>query len=173
MINENRIGLLQNPGRVVAPAVLIALLTIGVNTFTDAVARVAIGVDRGAEVTGDPEAAVSGRAAMSASGAPVVTKAFARGRGPEDLRRGDQVDVVDEVTFSRRGRRGPRARRRVGSGKTTVALAMLAHTRRGLEIAGGPGPLDGVDLLVGLEGRVRRIAGTHMSRTSPRIRLRR
>jgi hypothetical protein len=31
---------------VIAPAILIALLTIGTNTFTDAVARVAIGVDR-------------------------------------------------------------------------------------------------------------------------------
>jgi hypothetical protein len=31
---------------VIAPAVLIALLTIGTNTFTDAVARVAIGADR-------------------------------------------------------------------------------------------------------------------------------
>ena len=46
MINENRIGLQLNPWAVIAPAVLIALLTIGTNTFTDAVARVAIGVDR-------------------------------------------------------------------------------------------------------------------------------
>ena len=46
MINENRIGLQTNPWGVVVPALLIALLTIGVNTFTDAVARVAIGVER-------------------------------------------------------------------------------------------------------------------------------
>ena len=46
MINENRVGIQSNPWAVVAPAVLIALLTIGTNTFTDAVARVAIGVDR-------------------------------------------------------------------------------------------------------------------------------
>jgi len=46
MINENRVGLPLNPWAVIAPAVLIALLTIGTNTFTDAVARVAIGVDR-------------------------------------------------------------------------------------------------------------------------------
>ncbi|MGH9171599.1 MAG: ABC transporter permease [Acidimicrobiales bacterium] len=46
MINENRIGLQTNPWGVVVPAILIALLTIGTNTFTDAVARVAIGVDR-------------------------------------------------------------------------------------------------------------------------------
>jgi peptide/nickel transport system permease protein len=46
MINENRVGLSLNPWAVIAPAVLIALLTIGTNTFTDAVARVALGVER-------------------------------------------------------------------------------------------------------------------------------
>jgi peptide/nickel transport system permease protein len=46
MINENRGGLAQNPWAVVVPAILIAVLTIGTNTFTDAVARVAIGVER-------------------------------------------------------------------------------------------------------------------------------
>jgi peptide/nickel transport system permease protein len=46
MINENREALVLNPWAVVVPALLIALLTIGTNTFTDAFARVAIGVDR-------------------------------------------------------------------------------------------------------------------------------
>src|SRR5580698_3765103 len=46
MINENQIGLGLNPWAVIAPAALIALLTIGTNTFSDAVARVALGVDR-------------------------------------------------------------------------------------------------------------------------------
>jgi peptide/nickel transport system permease protein len=46
MINENRSGLSLNPWAVIVPAALIALLTIGTNTFTDAVARVAIGVER-------------------------------------------------------------------------------------------------------------------------------
>jgi peptide/nickel transport system permease protein len=46
MINENRIGLALNPWAVIVPAILIALLTIGINTCTDAVARVAIGIDR-------------------------------------------------------------------------------------------------------------------------------
>ena len=46
MINENRLGLPLNPWAVIVPAILIALLTIGTNMFTDAVARVAIGVDR-------------------------------------------------------------------------------------------------------------------------------
>lgn len=46
MINENRIGLASNPWAVIVPALLIAVLTVGTNTFTDAVASVAIGVDR-------------------------------------------------------------------------------------------------------------------------------
>jgi peptide/nickel transport system permease protein len=59
MINENLLGLAANPWGVVAPALLIALLTIGTNTFTDAVGRVAIGIDRGSE-----EAGVVGGAVM-------------------------------------------------------------------------------------------------------------
>ncbi|MGN6681019.1 MAG: ABC transporter permease [Streptosporangiaceae bacterium] len=46
MINENRIGMQLNPWSVIVPAALIALLTIGTNTFTDAVARVTLGVER-------------------------------------------------------------------------------------------------------------------------------
>ena len=49
MINENRQGLVLSPWAVVVPAILIALLTIGASTFTDAVARVSIGIDRKAE----------------------------------------------------------------------------------------------------------------------------
>lgn len=44
MINENRIGLTANPWSVLVPASLLAVLTVGVNTFTDAVARVGLGV---------------------------------------------------------------------------------------------------------------------------------
>jgi peptide/nickel transport system permease protein len=43
MISENRIGLVENPWPVVVPAALIAILTIGTNTFGDAVARVSLG----------------------------------------------------------------------------------------------------------------------------------
>jgi peptide/nickel transport system permease protein len=46
MINENRSGLPLNPWAVIVPAALIALLTIGTNTFADAIARVTIGVER-------------------------------------------------------------------------------------------------------------------------------
>ena len=51
MINENRDGLSVNPWAVVVPVLLIAVLTIGTNMFTDAFARVAIGVDRRPEET--------------------------------------------------------------------------------------------------------------------------
>ena len=46
MINENRLGVASNPWAVIAPAVLIALLTIGTNLVTDAIARVSLGIDR-------------------------------------------------------------------------------------------------------------------------------
>jgi peptide/nickel transport system permease protein len=46
MINENQVGLALNPWSVIVPAALIALLTVGTNTFTDSIARVAIGVER-------------------------------------------------------------------------------------------------------------------------------
>jgi peptide/nickel transport system permease protein len=47
-IGLNQLGLspFANPWAVIVPATLIALLTIGTNTFTDSIARVAIGVDR-------------------------------------------------------------------------------------------------------------------------------
>jgi len=44
MINENRIGMGQNPWPVVVPVLLIALLTIGMNLFTDALARATMGL---------------------------------------------------------------------------------------------------------------------------------
>jgi peptide/nickel transport system permease protein len=49
MITEHLEGSSANLWTVAAPAILIALLTVGTNTFTDAVARVAIGVDRRSE----------------------------------------------------------------------------------------------------------------------------
>lgn len=43
MINENRVGLNANPWAVLAPIVMLVLLTVGMNTFTDAVARASLG----------------------------------------------------------------------------------------------------------------------------------
>jgi peptide/nickel transport system permease protein len=59
MLNENLIGLTQNPWPVVVPAALIALLTVGVNLLTDAYGRwSADGPRRGtpdpAETVGEP-----------------------------------------------------------------------------------------------------------------------
>jgi peptide/nickel transport system permease protein len=44
MINENRIGLAANPWPVVVPILLIAVLTIGTNLFTESAARAALGL---------------------------------------------------------------------------------------------------------------------------------
>ncbi len=70
MINENRIGLTLNPWAAIAPAIMIALLTIGLNTFTDAVTRVALGVDRG-EV--DPPAVASAQVPIAVGAAEDTT----------------------------------------------------------------------------------------------------
>src|SRR5581483_3332205 len=43
MINENRVGLAANPWAVIAPVLMLVILTVGMNTFTDAVARVSLG----------------------------------------------------------------------------------------------------------------------------------
>jgi peptide/nickel transport system permease protein len=70
MINENRIGLTLNPWAAIAPAIMIALLTIGLNTFTDAVTRVALGVDRG-EV--DPPAVATAQVPIAVGAAEETT----------------------------------------------------------------------------------------------------
>jgi peptide/nickel transport system permease protein len=59
MVNENRIGLLQNPWPVVVPITLIAILTVGINLLTDAYGRwVAGGAGRGtrdaSDIVGEP-----------------------------------------------------------------------------------------------------------------------
>ncbi len=46
MINENRLGIIQQPWAVLLPISAIGLLTIGTNLVTDGVARAAIGIDR-------------------------------------------------------------------------------------------------------------------------------
>jgi peptide/nickel transport system permease protein len=65
MINENRAGLALNPWAVIIPATLIALLTIGANLLTDAIGRVALGVDRRPEEAAlvDPLGQTTGRVA--------------------------------------------------------------------------------------------------------------
>jgi peptide/nickel transport system ATP-binding protein len=50
-----------------------------------------------------------------------------------------------------------------GSGKTTVALALLGHTRRGLRITGGKVLLDGIDLLTLSPRDLRAVRGALVS----------
>lgn len=56
MINENRLGLSSNPWAVIAPAVMIALLTVGTNLVTDAIARVSLGIERAGLAIAPPTA---------------------------------------------------------------------------------------------------------------------
>ncbi|WP_284977284.1 ABC transporter permease [Arthrobacter sp. efr-133-TYG-104] len=49
MVNENRIGLASNAWGVLGPALLLALLAVGTNTFADAIARANLGENRGEE----------------------------------------------------------------------------------------------------------------------------
>jgi peptide/nickel transport system permease protein len=46
MISENEIGMAGNVWGVLAPAIVLAILAVGVNLFTDSVARAAFGEDR-------------------------------------------------------------------------------------------------------------------------------
>ena len=60
---------------------------------------------------------------------------------------GTNADVVDDVSFTVRAGEGMGLVGEWGSGKTTVALALMGHTRRGLRIDGGQVLLDGRDIL--------------------------
>ena len=61
---------------------------------------------------------------------------------------GTGADVVDDVSFAVRAGEVMGLVGESGSGKTTVALALMGHTRRGLSIDGGKVLLDGRDILV-------------------------
>jgi peptide/nickel transport system permease protein len=67
MINENRIGLMASPWPVLVPIILIALMTIGMNLFTDAMSRAMLGRGRSvdtAPLDDVPGAAVADIAAV-------------------------------------------------------------------------------------------------------------
>jgi peptide/nickel transport system ATP-binding protein len=56
-------------------------------------------------------------------------------------------DVVDEISFALKAGEVMGLVGESGSGKTTVALALMGHTRRGLSIASGKAVLNGHDIL--------------------------
>ena len=64
MINENRIGLMASPWPVLVPILLIALLTIGMNLLTDALARTIHGRGRSVNLP-EEELIVSEREALA------------------------------------------------------------------------------------------------------------
>ena len=73
MINENRIGMAQNPWPVVVPILLIAVLTIGMNLFTDAVARKVLGLaETGGGTAGDQRSDVLPGIARAADPGPTA-----------------------------------------------------------------------------------------------------
>ena len=92
MINENRIGIVANPWSVIVPVMLLVVLTIGINTFTDAITRVAIGVDRPTEE------------AMLMEGLPwMASRESFPGRSAERPRRGrGPVCVHGRLRYGRR-----------------------------------------------------------------------
>jgi oligopeptide/dipeptide ABC transporter ATP-binding protein len=70
------------------------------------------------------------------------------------------LDVVDEVSFSIEAGELVGLVGESGSGKTTIAVALLGHTRRGAEIAHGEIWIDGTDVLALPRVELRRIRGS-------------
>ena len=120
MIQENQLALVSQPWGVVLPIIAIALLTIGTGLVGDGIARAAAGIDRG------------GRRVSTADAEPVAV---------EDLRivlRDTEIDIVDEVSFSDRARRGARASSASPAPARPPSASPCSVTRGAArEIAGG------------------------------------
>jgi peptide/nickel transport system ATP-binding protein len=76
---------------------------------------------------------------------------------------GSTVDVVDDVSFQVRSGELMGLVGESGSGKTTVALALLGHTRRGLEVAGGTVLVRGTDMVTASKQQLRRLRGAEVA----------
>ncbi len=89
-------------------------------------------------------------------------------------------DIVDEVHLTVPGGRILGLVGESGSGKTTVGLAVLAHARGGVRIAGGQITCDGIDVLSLNAEEIRAVRGGHVayvpqdpsSSLNPAIRIR-
>jgi len=168
MINENRLGLASNPWAVVVPTILLALLAVGANTFTDAIAHAAIGLDQRPDESrkgqGSSETAASERATLAgpeAEAEPVVSRLEVH-----DLTialSGKKGHVVEDVSFTVEAGKLLGIVGESGSGKTTVALALLGRTRRGLSVARGSVLLDGTDILRLDAGQLRETRGAKVA----------
>jgi peptide/nickel transport system ATP-binding protein len=76
---------------------------------------------------------------------------------------GSTVAVVDDVSFQVRSGELLGLVGESGSGKTTVALALLGHTRRGLEVAAGRVLINGTDMAQASKRQLQRLRGAEVA----------
>jgi peptide/nickel transport system ATP-binding protein len=76
---------------------------------------------------------------------------------------GSTVDVVDDVSFQVRSGELLGLVGESGSGKTTVALALLGHTRRGLEVAAGKVVVGDTDMVQASKRELQRLRGAEVA----------
>ena len=160
MISENRQFVSLNPWSVLAPAILLASLTIAINLVGDAYARtlgkspgkhegsgrwIAHRRQQGDAVTTAPQPSagleVKGLRVETADGEAIV------GDVSLTLAPGEILGIVGES----------------GSGKTTMALALLAYTQSGARIAAGEVVIAGVPVRMGGQRPAREIRGRLIS----------
>ena len=157
MLNENRIGLAQNPWAVVVPVGLIAILTVGVNLLTDAYGSWAARGNR-------PGARASRRKSSKARyDAPVSTpercEAAVVVRGLCVTTADGRRCLVDDASLELEPGEVLGIVGESGSGKTTLGLALLHHCRRGLCIGRGTIRVAGRDLGTAAPEELRQLRG--------------
>jgi peptide/nickel transport system ATP-binding protein len=76
---------------------------------------------------------------------------------------GSTVDVVEDVSFQVRSGELVGLVGESGSGKTTVALALLGHTRRGLEVAAGRVLVGDTDMVRASTRQLQRLRGAEVA----------
>lgn len=173
MINENRIGAAVNVWPILAPAFLLAILTIGINTFADALTRAALRIDgakeviepenppaanRGGDVTVTREAAPEPRTGGDAA-VPAPSRLEVLGLTVRVAATG--AVIVRDVSLTLKAGEVLGLVGESGSGKTTLGLATIGHTRRGVNVGSGVVRVNGHSILdmptselAGLWGRV-------------------